>query len=462
MTSSSTSNARLESKLNVIIAEVRAGKRERSVVSNDDVDTISCTNQTMWEELRRDLQDVGISHTVIVEKKEHIIAWFQDAVAAGKLEEDGSGEEDMGSDSGLCDNIDSPGCERMDRESRSGNEHDQPLVEIDRGAALHNDTSPRLDAQSPRGDEMSSDIGSYAGSNPMYERTGEEPFLPAEPVELTIGNNSNTSPHCRLHSTLRTQTRLEGNENDRSPRKVRFLEPPDPACNSHFQSGKQMPRLQISKFLDRLRLRDRRLIKAAEVGNVETLRKLLKKGGDIETRDTGEKDGRGETMLQLASLRGHEAAVLFLLDQGADVDAIDDCGYTALHYVVEHRQGAILRCLLERGADVDIRNNLGETPLHLSTRKGDKVLTQLLLKYGANANSRIKYTHLTPLHLAVAIEGKPKWENVKMQEDFIRMLMENSADAEAQDRSGKTPWAIARNTGQDRIVQLILAVRYTC
>ncbi|KAM0794814.1 hypothetical protein BDR22DRAFT_781866, partial [Usnea florida] len=81
-----SSQARLENKMNILIAEVRAGKREGSVISTMTFDASAQIDRDTWEALRRDLEDVGISRDVITEKRQFIITWFQEAVAAGKFE----------------------------------------------------------------------------------------------------------------------------------------------------------------------------------------------------------------------------------------------------------------------------------------------------------------------------------------------------------------------------------------
>ena len=90
----SSSYARLEKKLNVFMTEVRAGRREGSIVSVQTVDTVARNDQETWNVLRRELEDVGISPAIISEKRQFIVAWFQEAVAAGKLEEDTPSDAD--------------------------------------------------------------------------------------------------------------------------------------------------------------------------------------------------------------------------------------------------------------------------------------------------------------------------------------------------------------------------------
>lgn len=72
----------------MLITEIRAGRREGSIISVQTIDTVARNNQESWDVLRRELEDIGISPAIISEKRQYIIAWFQEAVAAGKLEED--------------------------------------------------------------------------------------------------------------------------------------------------------------------------------------------------------------------------------------------------------------------------------------------------------------------------------------------------------------------------------------
>lgn len=88
-----SSLARLENKMNLLIAEVRAGKREGSVVSHKTFDSSVQNDWETWEALRRELEDVGISPGIITERRQFIIAWFKEAIAAGKLEEDAPSDD---------------------------------------------------------------------------------------------------------------------------------------------------------------------------------------------------------------------------------------------------------------------------------------------------------------------------------------------------------------------------------
>lgn len=81
-----SSTARIEKKLEKFIAEVRAGLREGSVVTTPAaVETLE--HEDVWLQLRRELEDVGISASVIEEHHLYIAQWFKTAIENGILEE---------------------------------------------------------------------------------------------------------------------------------------------------------------------------------------------------------------------------------------------------------------------------------------------------------------------------------------------------------------------------------------
>ena len=74
---------------------------------------------------------------------------------------------------------------------------------------------------------------------------------------------------------------------------------------------------------------------------------------------------RLETPLIIATQLGATRFASLIIMRGADLDAQDERGYSALHYAVESTSIKMLRQLVECGANVNIRNTDGNTPLHL-------------------------------------------------------------------------------------------------
>ena len=75
------------------------------------------------------------------------------------------------------------------------------------------------------------------------------------------------------------------------------------------------------------------------------------------------KDGR-QKALYLAAKEGHELTVQTLLDSGANVNAQDPLGSTALDWAVPSGNEKAVQVLLRNGADVKSRDIYGNTVLH--------------------------------------------------------------------------------------------------
>jgi uncharacterized protein len=83
------------------------------------------------------------------------------------------------------------------------------------------------------------------------------------------------------------------------------------------------------------------------------MRYLLDNGANPQARD-----GSGETAMTLAAARGYHDGLTVLLAYHADINAANENGETALIRAVQTRQEAIVRQLLDVGARVDITDNV--------------------------------------------------------------------------------------------------------
>jgi ankyrin repeat protein len=121
-----------------------------------------------------------------------------------------------------------------------------------------------------------------------------------------------------------------------------------------------------------------------------------------------------------AASSGDRAAVERLLKGGADVNAPQGDGATALHWAAYRGDAALAGLLLKAGAKADVANHNGATPLWLAATSGDAAVIRALLKGGANANEQLPLGR-RPLMLA-ARSG---------QVDAVQALLEHGADVNA-------------------------------
>ena len=87
------------------------------------------------------------------------------------------------------------------------------------------------------------------------------------------------------------------------------------------------------------------LIVAAREGKIERVEKLLAKGADVNAGDIA-----GQTALMYAAGEGHSEIAEFLIEQGANVDVKNKAGRTALMIAETLGHSEIARLLKEAGA----------------------------------------------------------------------------------------------------------------
>ena len=128
------------------------------------------------------------------------------------------------------------------------------------------------------------------------------------------------------------------------------------------------------------------------------------------------------------------AAVRALLAAGAEVNAMQPDGTTALHWAAYHNDTPTAELLVQEGADVNARNRYGTSPLSLACTNGNGRLVKLLLDAGAEPNA--------------ALDGG---ETVLMTAartgdlESVEALLAAGADVNATERNSQTAlmWAAA-------------------
>ncbi|HIF24445.1 MAG TPA: hypothetical protein EYQ27_21705 [Gemmatimonadetes bacterium] len=142
------------------------------------------------------------------------------------------------------------------------------------------------------------------------------------------------------------------------------------------------------------------------------------------------------TPLVDAARRGEVELVRSMLDDGADVNAAQGDGLTALHASAERGHVEIARLLIAAGADLDAETRIGHyTPLHLAGRGGHGHVVLALAEAGADVSRATSNTGVTPLHLAAsAVGGEPA----------VATLLDHGAAVNAREASaGQTPLMFA-------------------
>ena len=258
------------------------------------------------------------------------------------------------------------------------------------------------------------------------------------------------------------------------------------------------------------------LLQAARGGNYLRVSVLLGEGAETDGTDENE----GMTALLLAAKYGHLRVAKILVEAGANIEAESEAfgdewairsekGRTPLIWAAAGRdcprmQERMCRFLLDKGAEVNARNFSGRTALQEAAMSASFPNTdphatmELLLQRGAYVNAyditgwtaltecglygKLKLAELLLLHGA-HVDGKPGHDDPSMisnpdlnggphesplvvcaqwswNEALICLLLEKGADIEGKDKDGKTMQELASDAkrGADAKLGVVLGV----
>ena len=128
---------------------------------------------------------------------------------------------------------------------------------------------------------------------------------------------------------------------------------------------------------------ERAVIEAARDDNQALVAGLLGRGADVNAQEPD-----GSTALAWAAIRANADVARTLLGAGADPNLANSYGIGPLSLAIENAAQEIVRLLLDNGANPSVPRENGETPLMTATRMNQVDVIKLLLSHGADANAR--------------------------------------------------------------------------
>lgn len=157
----------------------------------------------------------------------------------------------------------------------------------------------------------------------------------------------------------------------------------------------------------------------------------------------------------------------FLLDQGADIHAINNDGYTPLAISAESgHNSAVVSLLISKGANVNSRDNKGQTALSHAAWRAPEAYTKLLLDNGAGPLAGLsKHANVCVLLIENGADpntgdqiGSPPLLRAALHGHvhMCRLLLQNGADPNAKNMIKESPLHIAARRGNVDLCMLLI------
>lgn len=206
--------------------------------------------------------------------------------------------------------------------------------------------------------------------------------------------------------------------------------------------NRETPQERVVRVTRPLEAINQEVIEAAKKGDTLVVRSLLAEGAQV---DAGDEDGT--TALMWAADGGHDATVQVLLASGAEINARDRSGYPVILFAAQKGRIYVVRTLLAtKRVDVNAKTNSGASSLMLAALEGHLSTVQALLEAGADVNARTNQGN-TALMYAV-VDGHA---------EIVRTLLGKRPDVNAINIHGNTALRKAIEKGYTSIVQLLRA-----
>lgn len=189
-----------------------------------------------------------------------------------------------------------------------------------------------------------------------------------------------------------------------------------------------------------------RLIFSAERGDTDDVLQLLQDGADINATD-----GRGRTAVMAATYNHNTDTVKALIQKGADISIRDNNLNNVLLYAGAEGFLEIVQLAIDAGADPKLTNRFGGTALIPASERGHvEVVKELLNRSGIDVN------HINNLHWTALLEAVILGNGGEKHQQIVQQLVNHGADVNIGDGNGVTPLMHARQKGFQEIADILI------
>lgn len=187
------------------------------------------------------------------------------------------------------------------------------------------------------------------------------------------------------------------------------------------------------------------LIAAAERGDTNEVRRLLDNGANIDATDS-----QGRTAILAATHRNRVDTVKALIEAGADINIRDERKDNPFLYAGAEGLLEIVKLLNAAGADTKLTNRYGGIAVIPASERGHVEVVQELLEH-----SDINVNHINNLGWTALMEAIVLGSGGEKHQRIVELLIKHGADVNIPDKDGVTPLQHSRQRGFQAIERML-------
>lgn len=216
------------------------------------------------------------------------------------------------------------------------------------------------------------------------------------------------------------------------------------ACQTVPNSSQSLPKEPQSNE-KKVKIMNQQLIFSAEKGDKENVLKLLQDGADINATDE-----RGRTAVIAATYNNKVDTVKLLIQKGADINLRDNNLENVLLHAGAQGFLEIVKLAIAADADTKLTNRFGGTALIPASERGHVEVVQELLTH-----SDIDVNHINNLHWTALLEAVILGNGGDKHQKIVQLLVDHGADVHIGDGDGITPLEHAQKRGFQEIEKIL-------
>lgn len=194
---------------------------------------------------------------------------------------------------------------------------------------------------------------------------------------------------------------------------------------------------------------EEQMIELAAMGETEQVLQFVREGANLNAQDS-----EGRTAVLAATYANEQDTVKALIEEGANIDLQDDRLDNVMLHAGANGYLEIVKLAIAAGADMTLTNRYGGTALIPAADRGHVETVEELLK-----NSEVDIDHINNLHWTALLEAVILGDGGKKHQEIVQLLVDHGADIAIADGDGITSLEHARNRGFNEIENILTAVQ---